>query len=34
MIVALDAVQCVYGTCGMSCVGGENVAPPFSYEQQ
>jgi hypothetical protein len=34
MLVALDAVQCVYGTCGMSCVGGETVAPPFSLEQQ
>jgi hypothetical protein len=32
-IDAVNAVQCVYGTCGMSCVGGANVEAPFSFEQ-
>jgi len=31
--VAVDAVQCVYGTCGMSCVGPEPVASPMSLDQ-
>jgi hypothetical protein len=31
--VAIDAVQCVYGTCGMACVGPQPVAAPFSDDR-
>jgi hypothetical protein len=32
LTVALSAVQCVYGTCGTSCVGGV-AAPPFMLDE-